>query len=101
MNDDFFKNIIDYNEKEIKEKLISIKGVGDWTADMFLLFSFGSPDIFPIGDLGFIKAISRAYNKELPLNEKYLNMLKKKWSPYNSMATWYLWRSIDPVPINY
>ena len=101
LNDDLFKNIINYNEKEIKENLVSIKGVGNWTADMFLLFSYGSSDIFPMGDLGFIKAISKEYKKKQPLNEKYLNKLKKKWSPYNSMATWYLWRSIDPVPINY
>jgi DNA-3-methyladenine glycosylase II len=100
-NKKFFKNIYIYNEQEIKEKLIYIKGVGNWTADMFLLFSFGSSDIFPQGDLGFIKAISKSYKKELPLSEAYLKKLKKKWSPYNSMATWYLWRSLDPIPVSY
>jgi len=97
----FFKNIKKFNEIEIKEKLISIKGVGNWTADMFLLFSYGSSDIFPQGDLGFIKAISKLYGKELPLNEDYLKKLQKKWSPYNSIATWYLWRSLDPIPVSY
>ena len=97
----FFKNIKKYNEIEIKEKLISIKGVGNWTADMFLLFSYGSSDIFPQGDLGFVKAISKLYGKELPLNEDYLKKLQKKWSPYNSIATWYLWRSLDPIPVSY
>ena len=97
----FFKNIKKYNEIEIKEKLISIKGVGNWTADMFLLFSYGSSDIFPQGDLGFIKAISKLYGKEFPLNEDYLKKLQKKWSPYNSIATWYLWRSLDPIPVSY
>ena len=100
-NKNFFKDINRYKETEIKEKLISIKGIGNWTADMFLLFSFGSSNIFPQGDLGFIKAISKSYKKELPLSEAYLKKLKNKWSPYNSVATWYLWRSLDPIPVNY
>ena len=73
-NKNFIINLKKYNEKEIKDKLISIKGVGNWTADMFLLFSYGSSNIFPIGDLGFIKAISKAYNRELPLNDAYLKI---------------------------
>jgi len=100
-NKNFFKKINTYKEIDIKTKLISIKGVGNWTADMFLLFSYGSSDIFPQGDLGFIKAISKSYKKELPLSEAYLKNLQKKWSPYNSMATWYLWRSLDPIPVSY
>ena len=100
-NKNFFKKINTYKEIDIKAKLISIKGVGNWTADMFLLFSYGSSDIFPQGDLGFIKAISKSYKKELPLSEAYLKNLQKKWSPYNSMATWYLWRSLDPIPVSY
>ena len=100
-NKKFIKNINKYDELFIKEKLIEIKGVGNWTADMFLMFSFGSPNIFPDGDLGFLKAISKAYKKDLPLNKNYLSKLKKRWSPYNSIATWYLWRSLDPIAINY
>ena len=100
-NKKFIKNIKKYDELFIKEKLIEIKGVGNWTADMFLMFSFGSPNIFPDGDLGFLKAISKAYKKDLPLNINYLSKLKKRWSPYNSIATWYLWRSLDPIAINY
>jgi len=97
----FIQNIKNLNENEIKETLISIKGVGNWTADMFLLFSYGSSNIFPKGDLGFIKAISKAYKKELPLKEAFLTKLQKKWTPYNSIATWYLWRSLDPIPVSY
>ena len=100
-NKKFIKNIKKYDELFIKEKLIEIKGVGNWTADMFLMFSFGSPNIFPDGDLGFLKAISKAYKKDLPLSKNYLSKLKKRWSPYNSVATWYLWRSLDPIAINY
>ena len=100
-NKKFIRNINNYNEIEIKEKLTSIKGVGEWTADMFLIFGLGKLNVFPSGDLGFLKAISIAYNKKLPLKEKNLNLLYNKWTPYNSIATWYLWRSLDPIPINY
>ncbi len=100
-NKNFLKNISYYSEEEISSKLIKIKGVGPWTIHMFLMFSFGSANIFPIGDLGFLKAICKNYNKKSPLKEKELIYLKKKWSPYCSQATWYLWRSLDPIPVNY
>ncbi|MFL2520432.1 MAG: DNA-3-methyladenine glycosylase family protein [Alphaproteobacteria bacterium] len=100
-NKKFIKNISQQSEVEIFDKLIQIKGVGKWTIHMFLMFSFGSSNIFPIGDLGFLKAISKQYNIELPINENKLNNLQKKWSPYCSQATWYLWRSLDPIPVNY
>jgi len=100
-NKKFITNIHSYDEIIIKDQLISIKGIGNWTADMFLLFSYGSSDIFPEGDLGFIKAISKLYKREIPISHSYLKRLKKRWSPYSSIATWYLWRSLDPVPIIY
>ena len=100
-NNLFIKNINSYTEKEIKDKLIIIKGVGEWTADMFLIFGLGKLNVFPTGDLGFLKAISINYKKKLPLTNRQLNLIYKKWSPYNSIATWYLWRSLDPLPISY
>ena len=100
-NKKFIKQIHNYEDKFIRNKLIQIKGVGNWTIDMFLIFSLGFNNIFPEGDLGFLKAISKAYNKNIPLDKNYLNKLKKRWSPYNSLATWYLWRSLDPLPISY
>jgi len=100
-NKNFISNIDLYDEIIIKEKLISIKGIGNWTIDMFLLFSIGNANIFPSGDLGFIKAISKSYKKKLPLKESYLKNLKNKWTPYSSIATWYLWRSLDPIPVSY
>ena len=100
-NKKFITNIYSYDEIFIKDKLISIKGVGNWTADMFLLFSCGSSNIFPEGDLGFIKAISKSYKKSIPIGQPYLKRLKKRWSPYSSIATWYLWRSLDPAPTTY
>ena len=100
-NKKFIKQIHSYDDEFIRNKLIQIKGVGNWTIDMFLIFSLGFNNIFPDGDLGFLKAISKVYNKNIPLDKDYLNKLKKRWSPYNSLATWYLWRSLDPLPINY
>ncbi len=100
-NKKFIKNINKFSEAETREKLISIKGVGEWTADMFLIFGLGKSNIFPKGDLGFLKAISINYKKNLPLTNNYLNLLFNKWTPYNTLATWYLWRSLDPIPISY
>jgi len=100
-NKKFIKNINKFSEVETREKLISIKGVGEWTADMFLIFGLGKSNIFPKGDLGFLKAISINYKKNLPLTNNYLNLLFNKWTPYNTLATWYLWRSLDPLPISY
>ena len=100
-NKEFIKNINKYSEEEIYNNLIEIKGVGNWTIHMFLMFSYGSSNIFPTGDLGFLKAISKLYKVKLPISERKLKLLYKKWSPYSSQATWYLWRSLDPIPVNY
>ena len=100
-NKKFIKNINKSSEEEIYNNLIEIKGVGNWTIHMFLMFSYGSSNIFPTGDLGFLKAISKLYKVKLPISERKLKLLYKKWSPYSSLATWYLWRSLDPIPVNY
>ena len=100
-NKKFIKNINKTSEEEIYNNLIEIKGVGNWTIHMFLMFSYGSSNIFPTGDLGFLKAISKLYKVQLPISERKLKLLYKKWSPYSSLATWYLWRSLDPIPVNY
>ena len=100
-NKKFIKNINKSSEEEIYNNLIEIKGVGNWTIHMFLMFSYGSSNIFPTGDLGFLKAISKLYKVQLPISERKLKLLYKKWSPYSSQATWYLWRSLDPIAVNY
>ena len=111
----YIKNVANFfiqNRQRIKEwpnlhddiiinDLVSIKGVGVWTAEMFLMFSLGRPNVFPVRDLGFLKAVSINYNKKLPISDMFLKKLKKEWDPWCSVATWYLWRSIDPVPVNY
>jgi DNA-3-methyladenine glycosylase II len=97
----FVNEISKLDDHIIRENLIKIKGIGNWTVDMFLLFTHGSSDIFPSGDLGFVKAISKHYKKDIPINEKILRNLHQKWTPYSSIATWYLWRSLDPIPVSY
>ena len=101
LNKEFINKLDKVNDLEIREKLIEIKGIGNWTIDMFLIFTIGSSNIFPSGDLGFVKALSKHYNKDLPISEKFLSKLFKRWSPYSSIATWYLWRSLDPIPVSY
>ncbi|MDC6447845.1 DNA-3-methyladenine glycosylase 2 family protein [Alphaproteobacteria bacterium] len=100
-NKKFINNISLLDIDLIRKNFVEIKGIGNWTVDMFLLFTHGSSNIFPSGDLGFIKAISKHYKMDLPLSEKKLLKLYQKWSPYSSIATWYLWRSLDPIPVSY
>ena len=85
-NKKFIKNIHTFEEQLIREKLIQIKGVGNWTIDMFLIFSLGFKNIFPEGDLGFLKAISKSYNKDIPLDKSYLNKLKRKGSTLSNLS---------------
>ena len=100
-NKQFIKNMNNHSEIEIEKKLITIKGIGPWTINMFCIFGLGKSNIFPKGDLGFLKAISISYQKKIPISENQLNKLYNKWTPYNTIATWYLWRSLDPLPISY
>ncbi|MBC8214357.1 MAG: DNA-3-methyladenine glycosylase 2 family protein [Candidatus Marinimicrobia bacterium] len=81
------------SDEEIIQHLIQVKGIGSWTAEMFLIFSLGRPNVFPLDDLGIQKAISNNYN----LEPKKLNFenIRKLWSPYCTPAIWYMWETID------
>ena len=81
--------------------LSQLRQIGRWSAEMILLFTYNRPNIWPVQDIGLLRAISKNYNKKYLPPESYVNLLKKKFSPYCSVATWYLWRSIDPEPIQY
>ena len=81
--------------------LSNLRQIGRWSAEMILLFTYNRSNIWPIQDIGLLRAISKNYNKKYLPPEKFVNALKKKFSPYCSVATWYLWRSIDPEPIQY
>ena len=102
------------NEKTFKPNLISkmddeeaiiylsnLRQIGRWSAEMILLFTYNRSNIWPIQDIGLLRAISKNYKKKYLPPEKFVNILKKRFTPYCSVATWYLWRSIDPEPIQY
>ena len=95
------KQLKKMNDDDAIKYLTRIKGIGKWTAQMFLFFNQLRPDIFPEQDIGLLKAISIHYKTTYPPSAKQLEKLKKLWTPYATVATWYLWRSIDPVPVAY
>jgi len=91
----------DMDDDAIIEELTSIKGIGRWTAEMFLIFGLGRPDVFPVADLGLLKAIYRHYNKGEKMALDDVQAIGERWQPWRSMGTWYMWRALDPVPVAY
>ena len=81
--------------------LSQLRQIGRWSAEMILLFTFNRSNIWPIQDIGLLRAISKNFNKKYLPPQKFVSSLQKKYSPYCSVATWYLWRSIDNDPIQY
>ena len=81
--------------------LSSLRQIGRWSAEMILLFTYNRSNIWPIQDIGLLRAISKNYKKKYLPPDNFVKLLKKRFSPYCSVATWYLWRSIDPEPIQY
>jgi DNA-3-methyladenine glycosylase II len=81
--------------------ITKLKGLGIWSAQMFLMFNLNRPDIFPTKDIGLIRAISKNYKTSYPPSERFLNKISKMHSGYRSVLTWYMWRSIDPVDVEY
>ena len=92
-----FKKISQKSNDEIIDELTKVKGIGVWTAHMFLIFTLGRLDVLPVGDLGIKNAIRKNYHlKELPDETKVAELCeKKKWKPYQSIASWYLWMSLE------
>jgi DNA-3-methyladenine glycosylase II len=82
-------------------ELTRVKGVGRWTAEMFLIFHMLRPNIFPINDLGLKRALSIQYNDSKPVGKNEMYIISDLWRPWRSVATWYLWRSLDPLPVEY
>ena len=103
-----FKNKY-FNIRELKKMddnlaidyITQLKGLGVWSAQMFLMFNLNRPDIFPTKDIGLIRAISKNYKTSYPPSERFLNKISKMHSGYRSVFTWYMWRSIDPVDVEY
>ena len=89
------------SDEEATSRLVALRGVGEWTAEMILIFSLLRPDVFPIADIGVIRSMERLYNQGNALSESELMAIAESWSPYRTVATWYLWRSSDPEPVRY
>ena len=89
------------SDEEAIEYLSELRQIGRWSAEMILLFTFNRPNIWPLQDIGLLRAISNNYKKKYLPPKSFLKKLYKRFSPYCSVATWYLWRSIDEEPIQY
>ena len=88
-------------DDEIIAELVEVRGIGRWTAEMFLMFNLLRPDVFPLDDLGLQKGIRLAYFNGRKVSLRTMTRLGDAWRPWRSVATWYLWRSLDPVPVEY
>lgn len=89
------------NDDAVIAQLIKVKGIGRWTAEMFLIFHLQRPDVLPLDDIGLQRAISRHYFDKQAVDKKTMLELAQPWQPWRSVATWYLWRSLDPLPVAY
>lgn len=89
------------SDEEVIADLVQVRGIGRWTAEMFLIFNLLRPDVFPLDDLGLQNAIRRHYCDGRKASLARMRRLGEQWAPWRSVATWYLWRSLDPVPVEY
>ena len=89
------------SDNEIAKQLMSISGIGTWTAQMFMIFYLHRADILPLGDIGLINAIKLHYGSGKDLSQSDIKKIAQVWQPYRTVATWYLWRSLDPIPVQY
>ncbi|MBI3678754.1 MAG: DNA-3-methyladenine glycosylase 2 family protein [Proteobacteria bacterium] len=91
----------DMSDEEVIDELVQVRGIGRWTAEMFLMFNLLRPDVFPVADLGLQKAVCLHYYNDEKIALERLREHGEAWRPWRSVATWYLWRSLDPVPVEY
>jgi DNA-3-methyladenine glycosylase II len=89
------------DDEAVIAELVQVRGIGRWTAEMFLIFNLLRPDVFPVDDLGLQRAVSLHYCGGAHLPAAALRDVGETWRPWRSVATWYLWRSLDPVPVEY
>lgn len=96
-----FKDWQGMDEEAIIAELVAIRGIGRWTAEMFLIFHLMRPNVLPLDDVGLINGISRNYFSGEPVSRSDAREVAQAWSPYCTVATWYIWRSLDPLPVAY
>ena len=89
------------DDESIIAELVAIRGIGRWTAEMFLIFHLMRPNVLPLDDIGLQNGISRCYFSSEPVSRSEIREVAASWAPYCSVATWYIWRSLDPVPVAY
>ncbi len=89
------------DDESIIAELVAIRGIGRWTAEMFLIFHLMRPNVLPLDDLGLLKGISSNYFSGEPVSRAEAREVGEAWSPFRSVATWYIWRSLDPLPVDY
>jgi len=89
------------DDEAIIDELVGIRGIGRWTAEMFLIFHLMRPNVLPLDDVGLLNGISRNYFSGDPVSRSDAREVAAAWDPYCSVATWYIWRSLDPVPVAY
>ena len=89
------------DDEAIVDELVAIRGIGRWTAEMFLIFHLMRPDVLPLDDLGLLKGISINYFSGEPVSRAEAREVGDAWAPFRSVATWYIWRSLDPLPVDY
>ena len=91
----------DMEDEAVIAELIQIRGIGRWTAEMFLIFNLLRPNILPMDDAGLLNSISRNYFSGEPVSRSDIREVAANWEPWRTVATWYLWRSLEPVPVKY
>jgi DNA-3-methyladenine glycosylase II len=91
----------DMSDEMIVAELVAIRGIGRWTAEMFLIFHLMRPNVLPLDDVGLINGISQSYFSGDPVSRSDAREVAVAWAPYCSVATWYIWRSLDPLPVAY
>ena len=89
------------DDEAVIAELVEVRGIGRWTAEMLLMFSLLRPNVLPVDDLGLRRAASRHYFDGEEVDADELRALGARWEPWRSVATWYLWRSLEPVPVEY
>lgn len=89
------------DDEAIIQRLIAVRGVGRWTAEMFLIFHLKRANVLPLDDLGLVNGVSKAYFSGEKASRSDIRELSAAWAPYRTVGTWYIWRSLDPVPVVY
>jgi DNA-3-methyladenine glycosylase II len=95
------KELKKMNDKDAINYITKLRGLGVWSAEMFLMFNLNRPDIFPLKDIGLLRAISKNYKTSYPPSERFLDKISKLHKGYRTVFTWYMWKSIDPTDVEY